>query len=447
MSEQVLENKLTTRIVLRNDSSAKWLASKSQVLLKGEVGIEFLDSGKVKMKVGDGVSTWEELSYFGGDECHVTEITIAAGGDHKTAIATELADATVNRGDIAIVKEAMIDAEDKDLVAGTVTQKYQYTAYVYGETADGESDWKAMDGNYSADSVYFDDDMLVTTPVGYVTLTNGQAYIPSKGKNLTQVFEAMYVKEANPSKTEPKASFSSVTSGAYEVGTKITPEYSVALSAGSYTYGPATGIVAKTWSVTDTRGTETLTTATGKFAELQVADDTNYYITATATHDGGPIPVTNKGNEYPAAQIASGSKIVTGANGTDTTTTNYENKRITGFRYHFYGAQTTPIEITGSAIRTAYIGKTANRGTSNNFSISVPADTTQVVIALKGRKLAKVEDSSAMNQDIASAFNLASSTLTIPGANEYAGVAYNVYVYTPETKLPEATYTVTTAAN
>lgn len=447
MSEQVLENKLMTRIVLRNDSSAKWLASKDQVLLKGEVGVEFLDSGKVKMKVGDGISTWEELSYFGGDECHVTEITIQAGGDHKTAIATELADATVNRGDIAIIKEAMIDAEDEDLVAGTITQKYQYTAYVYGETADGESDWKAMDGNYSADSVYFDDDMLVTTPVGYVTLTNGQAYIPSKGKNLTQVFEALYVQESNPTTTQPVASFVSVTSGAYEAGSKVTPQYEVQLSAGSYSYGPATGITAKSWSVVDTRGDSTLTTAKGSFAELQVTDSTNYYITATATHDAGPVPVTNKGNEYAAGKIASGSKIVSGNNGTDTTTTNFENKRITGFRYHFYGAQTTPIEITGSAIRAAYIGKSANRGTSNNFTISVPDGTKQVVIALKGRKLSKVEDSSAMNQDIASAFSLQSSTLSIPGANDYAGVAYNVYVYAPETKLPAATYTVTTAAN
>ena len=34
---------LNTRIVLRNDSTAKWLEGKNQVLLKGEVGIEFLE--------------------------------------------------------------------------------------------------------------------------------------------------------------------------------------------------------------------------------------------------------------------------------------------------------------------------------------------------------------------------------------------------------------------
>ena len=51
-----------------------------------------------------------------------------------------------------------------------------------------------------------------------------------------------------------------------------------------------------------------------------------------------------------------------------------------------------------------------------------------------------------MNQDIASAFTTYSTTETIPGANGYTGVAYNIYVYTPETKLPAATYAVTTKA-
>ena len=58
---------LNTRIVIRNDSSVNWLTNKSAVLLKGEIGIEFLADGKVKMKVGDGTKTWEQLPYFGGE--------------------------------------------------------------------------------------------------------------------------------------------------------------------------------------------------------------------------------------------------------------------------------------------------------------------------------------------------------------------------------------------
>lgn len=53
---------LNSRIVLRNDSAANWLENKDQVLLKGEVGIEFQDDGSLMIKVGDGTGTWESLS-------------------------------------------------------------------------------------------------------------------------------------------------------------------------------------------------------------------------------------------------------------------------------------------------------------------------------------------------------------------------------------------------
>ena len=58
---------LRTRIVLCNDVTANWLTNSSKILLKGEVGIEFLDDGKAKIKIGDGVKTWEQLDYFGGE--------------------------------------------------------------------------------------------------------------------------------------------------------------------------------------------------------------------------------------------------------------------------------------------------------------------------------------------------------------------------------------------
>ena len=59
---------INTRIILRNDSSVNWLAHENVVLLKGEVGIEFLSDSSCKMKIGDGVKTWKELAYFGGEQ-------------------------------------------------------------------------------------------------------------------------------------------------------------------------------------------------------------------------------------------------------------------------------------------------------------------------------------------------------------------------------------------
>lgn len=53
-----------TRINLRNDSTANWLANSSAILSKGEIGIEFLTSGKTKLKIGNGATSWSELAYF-----------------------------------------------------------------------------------------------------------------------------------------------------------------------------------------------------------------------------------------------------------------------------------------------------------------------------------------------------------------------------------------------
>lgn len=57
---------IKTHIVLRNDTSANWSANSDQVLLKGEVGIEFLPNGEKKFKIGDGVTSWANLEYHEG---------------------------------------------------------------------------------------------------------------------------------------------------------------------------------------------------------------------------------------------------------------------------------------------------------------------------------------------------------------------------------------------
>ena len=426
-------NKLNTRIVLRNDSTANWLANKDQILLKGEVGIEFLTNGKVKMKIGDNEHTRDQLPYFGGDECRVTEVEVAKGASHIDAINSAVTNVTLNKGDIAIVKEAVIAA---DKLTTGVTQKYQYTAYVYGETATGAA-WKAMDGNYNAENVYFADDMLITQKVGYCDITNGQGTIPSKGKNLTQVFETLYVKEANPSTTQPSVSFNSVTSGRYEAGTKVTPSWNASFSKGFYSYGPDTGLT-PTWEITDTSG-HSATTATGSFAELQVTDSTSYTITAKATYSDGTIPVTNKGNSYASGQIKAGSKSKTSG-------------AITGARKAFYGAFVTPISLDGSSIRTNCTAKWHDDDVNKNsycsgdgYTLDIPEGCTQVVVCLKDKVITAVHDVAAYGTNIQAnnVFKLQEIGSSIAGANSYSPVTYNTYVYSVPGGLGKNTYHIT----
>lgn len=53
---------LNTRISLKTDTTANWAAS-TLVLLKGEAALEITESGDYKIKFGDGVKTFKELTY------------------------------------------------------------------------------------------------------------------------------------------------------------------------------------------------------------------------------------------------------------------------------------------------------------------------------------------------------------------------------------------------
>ena len=393
---------LKTKIVIRNDSTTNWLTNESTVLLKGEVGIEFMADGKVKMKVGDGVKTWSQLSYFGGEESKTFQV-----GSLDEITETDLA-----VGDTAIVKTAIYtDAENE------ANNKYSYTGYVYNGTA-----WTAMSGNYNAENVYFDDDMLVTKEIGYITLTNGQGTIPSKGKNLSEVFEAMFVKEQNPTTTQPSVNLTFSEAGAYEVGTVVSPSYSATFNAGSYTYGPATGVTVTSWEISDTAG-NTASTASGSFADVTVTDTTNYKITAKANHTEGAIPLTNKKNEYAAGKITAGNKSkVSGA--------------ITGYRSFFYGVLDTSsaeAPLTSTIIRGLTNGGAYNA--SKTFTLNGSATAKRIVIAIPSNStragLKEVILTSAMNTPVTDSYVKTTAAVKVEGANGANAIDYNVYVYEP----------------
>ena len=393
---------LNTRIVIRNDSSVNWLTNKSAVLLKGEIGIEFLANGKVKMKVGDGTKTWEQLPYFGGEGNRVFQV-----GSLSEITETDLA-----IGDIAIVKSVIFtDAENES------NNKYSYTSYVYNGSA-----WAAMDGNYNADNVYFSDDMMVTKEIGYITLTNGQGTIPSRGKNLSEVFEAMFVKEQNPTTTQPSVNLTFSKAGAYEVGTVVSPTYSATFNAGSYTYGPATGVTVTSWEISDTAG-HTASTASGSFDDVTVTDSTNYKITAKANHTAGATPLTNKGNEYAAGKIAAGNK-------------SKASSAITGYRSFFYGVLDTSsaeVPLTSAIIRGLTNGGAYNA--SKTFPLNGSATAKRIIVAIPSNStragLKEVILTSAMNTPITDSYVKTTSAVQVEGANGATAIDYNVYCYEP----------------
>lgn len=411
------EKTIKTTIQLRNDLAANW-TTKNPVLKKGEIGIE-IDTRK--MKVGDGTTAWKALSYMGADANDIlavinenrdncTQIELTQGQTDADGLATIT---SPKKGDTAIVSK---------LIVG---DKKSYTAYVYN----GEN-WAACDGNYRADNVYFDEDLTYTANIGVLTVpSTGSGTIQASGKNVKDVLAGILAKEKNPSKTAPAVSFSAQGGfGTFEIGTKKNLTYTAALSAGSYTYGPATGITAQSWSVSCTGVSGTKTTATGTFENV-VAESNGKRIVATAQYGDGAIPVTNLGNPYEAGQIKAGSA----------TANSYEFK---GVRYMFWGPMTEDTALNSASIRALSHKEAAANKTLATFGAG--AGAKKVVVAVPaGYKVTKVIMPSALNADVTALFVKQGTQIQVNGAENYAATAYDVYVYQPASIDAGETYTVT----
>lgn len=414
-----MANQIKTRIILRNDTKENW-TSVDPILLKGEMGIE-IDTNNFKF--GDGVKKWSELPYGIPDipedtgDAHIYLVDVEKGGDHVEAITAKVGENVLHRGDIAIVHEPI---DDEGL-------KKQYTAYVYDKEG---GNWEAMDGNYNASNVYWDADLTTTSQIGNISLSNGQATISAKGKSLKDVWNSIFVKEKDPSVTQPSVSVSMPQAKAYEVGTKVTPSFTASFNKGSYQYGPSdTGVTVTSWNVVDTASSPAVAANSGSFPELTVSDGMSYKITATANYGAGVAPVTNIGTEKPSLAIAAGAKSATSG-------------AITGYRAWFCGAVTSG-EIT---LDSASIRGLTNKGACNagKVNMSIPAGATCVVIAVpQGRTVTGIADVNAFGTDIFSAF--VSSQVPVEGVDGYTAQNYNVYKYTPSVALASNTYTITIA--
>lgn len=410
-------NTLNIRIQLRNDTAENW-TTKNPLLLKGEMGVE-IDTKKIK--IGNGTDRWTTLEYSGVDEDTIkgiidnnrsafTEVVANEGETDAQALARKITNP--KKGDMAVVVR---------IITG---DKKSYTAYIHNGTA-----FTAMDGNYSADNVYFDEDLTYTVQFGTLAKPAGSAKFAATGKNVTQVLSALMAQEANPDKTNPAVSFSAQGGfGTVEIGTKRNLTYTAALSAGSYTYGPATGITAQSWEVSCTGVADKKTTATGTFENI-VAEATAKKITAKATYGDGAIPVTNLGNAYADGQIKAGSASKT-------------SDSLVGVRYMFWGPMTTDAAIDSAAVRALAHNKATSTGELDTFG--AVKDAKKVVVAVPSdRKIKKVIMPSALNADVTALFVKQSATVPVNGAEGYAAAAYNIYVYQPASIDAGETYTVT----
>lgn len=92
---------LNTQILLRNDSTENWNINKEKVLGKGEMGIEFCVGGTKKMKIGDGVTTWENLDYAGVDDAQIEALKNAVAAA-KSAADSKVASVTAGDNSVTV---------------------------------------------------------------------------------------------------------------------------------------------------------------------------------------------------------------------------------------------------------------------------------------------------------------------------------------------------------
>ena len=314
---------------------------------------------------------------------------------------------------------------------------YEQSAYFYDGSA-----WVAMTGSVDADKVILRENITLAggyTQVGNLTKSqNGTATFSTKGKSVMDALTEIFSKRLQPSITaQPSIGTVTLTgAGAVEAGTKVAAAaYSGAtLNAGSYQYGPATGVTATNWKVERITDKATTEVANAETASLAAGSDNNggagfvigdaggdavasLKYRVTATHSAGVTAKDNLGAaSSPAVAIAAGTKTK-------------DTAAYTPFRNTFYGASASKPALDSAAIRA--LGKTGKAYAAGTLTINVPAGTQRVAIACiaTAKGVTKVINETAMNADVTSTF--VKSAVPVEGVNGYAAKDYNVWVFEP----------------
>ena len=172
---------------------------------------------------------------------------------------------------------------------------------------------------------------------------------------------------------------------------------------------------ATAYAVTDTDSHEAATSS-GTFAELTVADDTNYSVAVVVTHNEGAVPKTYLGKEYAAGKIAAGTKSAKSA-------------AVTGYRQGFYGSLTAKDAAIDSALVRGLSSKTNKKvAKGQKYTVQVPAGTLRVVVAYDASigAVASITSAEQFNSEIKDSFTL--QTVQVNDASGANPKTYNVYV-------------------
>lgn len=397
------------------------------IYAKVEGAVVLLDDTTVDLS---GYATKEQLEAvsggLGGTVYAATKADLSASDDSViSGYFDQNKDAKPKKGDVFVVTTT---------VDGST---YEQSAYFYDGSA-----WAAMTGSVDADKVILREDITLAggyTQVGNLTKSqNGTATFSTKGKSVMDALTEIFSKRLQPTITAQPSigTFTLTGAGAVEAGTKVTAAaYSGAtLNAGSYQYGPDTGVTATNWKVERITDKATTEVANAETASLAAGSDNNgdagfvigdaggdavasLKYKATATHGAGVTAKDNLGSDSnPAVAIAAGTK-------------SKETAAYTPFRNYFYGATAEKPTLNSDYIRS--LTKSGKAYAAGTLTINVPVGAQRVAIACiaTAKGVTKVINETAMNADVTSTF--VKSTVPVEGANGYSAKTYNVWIFEP----------------
>lgn len=223
----------------------------------------------------------------------------------------------------------------------------------------------------------------------------------------------------------------STKNGSYEYGTDITAKVQA-----TFTQNDAGAIE----SITILKnGVEILTgtdnTLTSEAEEIRLTSTVSY--TASASYKDGPVKTNNLKEPSPEGQIT-GSTITTSS-----------PVKFTPYRQgYFYGVLATDktVPLTSEIIRDCT--KKDGAYAAGNMPL-IRADSVDnrkrifVACPATNNGITKVVMPSAQGADATKDFKKQESTVIVKGANDTTGIAYNVWVYEPDSISDDQTFTVT----
>lgn len=425
------EKTLSTRFLMRNDLSTNW-ESANPVLLKGEFGVA-LDLNK--FKIGDGITPWNELKFSGAsiddlprDDYYKIVDETGIGNDSSL-----LGDNIVSpkQGDIAVIEKYLTTD-----INGT--KKYSHTGYVY----DGEN-WGAMDGNYSAENVYFGKDLVITESFGkYIIDSNNPSRIVNmNGKNLYQIFEDALSEILDPTiVNNPSVSAFNITgngssSTSFEVGTTVTPQWTSTFNSGAYSYQSTelkeniipvngTGVTVNSWSVLQ-GDVEIGTVEDG-------TSDTSFIIGDGTTENSGSVTYTIKATYNDGNYALRNNNTLPDEDIRINGNTVEKTDTLTYYRKMFAGG-TTETNIDSNVIRGLSGSKIAAK--NNTLEFTAPTGTTKIILAFpKGLTTSTPSfQYFTMSWEDFPGFEMEDATIDVADARggENGKIEYTIYSYSP----------------